>query len=213
VGAVLVGLGADAVVLALGMWIIWMSRGVFPISIPLLGVGFLIGCPLFEWLEWRTRTYERDREEQEQRSAPVRVGWQVRRCAQHSEGDQPGNQPQQRRHDGRSDDPGPVPACRSLGGDCDGSSSRHRARRSPTASDSTRSPMSAEPNVVFVSDDGAERGIFIARTDQVSRQAPAGADQEGAELCFVMSAPGRDSAEATARDLFRFSRPMRRPSR
>ncbi|MEX5270390.1 hypothetical protein [Kocuria sabuli] len=62
---VVVGLCAGTAVLGLGMWIIWMFRGVFPIWILLLGVGFLIGRPVLEWLEWRVRTYERDRQDEE----------------------------------------------------------------------------------------------------------------------------------------------------
>lgn len=73
--------------------------------------------------------------------------------------------------------------------------------------------MSTEPNVVLVSDDGAERVVFLEPTDQVFHQVLVGGAWEEAEICFVMGAPGHDSAEATARDLFQFSRPMRCPAR
>lgn len=59
------GVCAGVVVVALGMWIIWMFREVFPIWILLLGAGFLIGRPVLDWLEWRIRTHERDRLEEE----------------------------------------------------------------------------------------------------------------------------------------------------
>lgn len=59
------GVCAGVVVVALGMWIIWMFRGVFPIWILLLGLAFLIGRPVLDWLEWRIRTHERDRRDEE----------------------------------------------------------------------------------------------------------------------------------------------------
>jgi hypothetical protein len=48
---------------ALGLWIVWVFRGVFPIWIVLAAVGALIGRPVFEWLEWRIRMHERDRQD------------------------------------------------------------------------------------------------------------------------------------------------------
>lgn len=58
------GVCAGVAVVALGMWIIWMLRGVFPVGILLLGLAFLIGRPVLDWLEWRIRTHERDRQEE-----------------------------------------------------------------------------------------------------------------------------------------------------
>lgn len=69
--------------------------------------------------------------------------------------------------------------------------------------------MSTEPNVVLVSDDGAERVVFLEPTDQISHQVLAGGSWAEKEICFVMGASDRDSAETTARDLFQFARPMR----
>ncbi|MFF0903053.1 UNVERIFIED_CONTAM: hypothetical protein RF653_05200 [Kocuria sp. CPCC 205316] len=62
---VVLGICAGTAVVALGLWIIWMFRGVFPIWIVLAAVAVLIGRPVFEWLEWRVRTYERDRQNDE----------------------------------------------------------------------------------------------------------------------------------------------------
>lgn len=60
---VLLGPLTATAVPASGMWIIRMFRGVFPIRILLLGVGFLIGRPVPESLEWRVRADERDLQE------------------------------------------------------------------------------------------------------------------------------------------------------
>lgn len=62
---VVLGVCAGTTVVALGMWIIWMFRGVFPIWILLVAVLFLIGRPVLDWLERRARTYERDRQDEE----------------------------------------------------------------------------------------------------------------------------------------------------
>ncbi|GAA1749866.1 hypothetical protein [Kocuria aegyptia] len=62
---VVLGIRAGTAVVALGLWIIWMSRRVFPIWIVPAAVAVLIGRPVFEWFEWRVRTYERDRRNEE----------------------------------------------------------------------------------------------------------------------------------------------------
>ncbi|MEX5234956.1 hypothetical protein [Kocuria arenosa] len=61
---VVLGICAGTAVVALGLWIIWMFRGVFPIWIPLAAVAVVIGRPVLEWLEWRVRMYERDRQDE-----------------------------------------------------------------------------------------------------------------------------------------------------
>ncbi|KLU09140.1 hypothetical protein [Kocuria sp. SM24M-10] len=62
---VVLGVCAGTAVVALGMWIIWVSRGVFPIWILLAAVAVLIGRPVLDWLGWQVRTYERDRQDEE----------------------------------------------------------------------------------------------------------------------------------------------------
>ena len=62
---VVLGICAGAAVVALGLWIIWMFRGVFPIWIVLAAVAALFGRPVFEWLEWRFRMRERDRQDEQ----------------------------------------------------------------------------------------------------------------------------------------------------
>jgi predicted PurR-regulated permease PerM len=66
VRGVALGICAGTAVVAAGLWIIWMFRGVFPIWIVLAAVAALIGGPVFEWLEWRVRMYERDRQDGEE---------------------------------------------------------------------------------------------------------------------------------------------------
>ena len=58
----MLGIFAGAAVVELGMWIIWVFRGVYPIWILLGAVLFLIWRPVLDWLEWRVRTYERNRQ-------------------------------------------------------------------------------------------------------------------------------------------------------
>lgn len=60
----MLGICAGTAVVALGLWIIWMFRGVFPIWILLAAVAVVIGRPVLEWLEWRVRMYERDRQDE-----------------------------------------------------------------------------------------------------------------------------------------------------
>ena len=62
---VVLGICAGAAVVALGMWIIWMFRGVFPVWIVLAAVAALFGRPVFEWFEWRIRMHERDRQDEQ----------------------------------------------------------------------------------------------------------------------------------------------------
>lgn len=62
---VLIGVCAGTAVVALGLGIIWIFRGVFPIWVVLVAVLFLLGRPVLDWLEWRARTCERDRQNEE----------------------------------------------------------------------------------------------------------------------------------------------------
>ncbi|MGQ1798083.1 hypothetical protein ACT4S5_13235 [Kocuria oceani] len=59
----MLGVCAGTAVVGLGLWIIWVFRGVFPIWIVLAAVAVLIGRPVFEWFQWRIRMYERDRQD------------------------------------------------------------------------------------------------------------------------------------------------------
>lgn len=61
----MLGICAGTAVLALGLWIIRMFRGVFPIWIVLAAVLFVVGRAVLDWLEWRAWTYERDRQNEE----------------------------------------------------------------------------------------------------------------------------------------------------